>query len=288
MIRGTNSFHEPLHAPDPTAGDGPDDDHRHPETAGQRTASRRRQAMGRNYSRLGRPLIWSGTPCVLFGAPVSADAVVGCCACRDCEREPRGRTARWLPAGRRRVLRRLPRSGTKRSPWVRLTRWTCLGCWPWLPDCGARRRYPDSGPPSERRSAPQRRATWASSASPPARLTPWRTARNVGRPAPPRPRSGACSHAPRRAAPTSRVSAPVSSQPASDRVGTAAPRGRTRARRSRQVAARPDPVGARGTTSPQARSAPPAGRTPPPSDATVRPLRRDRLGGLVHEYLQVA
>jgi putative transposase len=33
---------------------------------------------------------------------------------------------------------------------------------------------------------------------------------------------------------------------------------------------------------------PPAGRTPPPSRATVRPLRRDRLGGLVHEYLQAA
>jgi putative transposase len=33
---------------------------------------------------------------------------------------------------------------------------------------------------------------------------------------------------------------------------------------------------------------PPASRTPPPSGATVRPLRRDRLGGLVHEYLQVA
>jgi putative transposase len=33
---------------------------------------------------------------------------------------------------------------------------------------------------------------------------------------------------------------------------------------------------------------PPAGHTPPPSGATVRPLRRDRLGGLVHEYLQVA
>jgi putative transposase len=33
---------------------------------------------------------------------------------------------------------------------------------------------------------------------------------------------------------------------------------------------------------------PPAGRTPQPSGATVRPLRRDRLGGLVHEYLQVA
>jgi putative transposase len=33
---------------------------------------------------------------------------------------------------------------------------------------------------------------------------------------------------------------------------------------------------------------PPAGRTPPPSAATVRPLRRDRLGGLVHEYLQAA
>ena len=30
---------------------------------------------------------------------------------------------------------------------------------------------------------------------------------------------------------------------------------------------------------------PPAGRTPPPSGAAVRPLRRDRLAGLVHEYL---
>jgi putative transposase len=33
---------------------------------------------------------------------------------------------------------------------------------------------------------------------------------------------------------------------------------------------------------------PPAGHTPPPSGATIRPLRPDRLGGLVHEYLQVA
>ena len=33
---------------------------------------------------------------------------------------------------------------------------------------------------------------------------------------------------------------------------------------------------------------PPAGRTPPPREATVRPLRRDRLGGLLHEYVQVA
>jgi transposase InsO family protein len=33
---------------------------------------------------------------------------------------------------------------------------------------------------------------------------------------------------------------------------------------------------------------PPAGRTPPPPGATVRPLRRDRLGGLLHEYVQVA
>jgi putative transposase len=31
-----------------------------------------------------------------------------------------------------------------------------------------------------------------------------------------------------------------------------------------------------------------AGRTPMRSGATVRPLRRDRLGGLVHEYVQVA
>ncbi len=33
---------------------------------------------------------------------------------------------------------------------------------------------------------------------------------------------------------------------------------------------------------------PPAGHTPPPSGATIRPLRRDRLGGLLHEYVQVA
>ena len=34
---------------------------------------------------------------------------------------------------------------------------------------------------------------------------------------------------------------------------------------------------------------PPAGRTtPPPPDRATRPLRRDRLGGLLHEYLQVA
>ena len=33
---------------------------------------------------------------------------------------------------------------------------------------------------------------------------------------------------------------------------------------------------------------PPAGGAPPRSGATVRPLRRDRLGGLVHEYVQVA
>ena len=36
------------------------------------------------------------------------------------------------------------------------------------------------------------------------------------------------------------------------------------------------------------RQRPPAGRTPPPSCATDRPLRRDRLGGLIHEYVQVA
>ena len=33
---------------------------------------------------------------------------------------------------------------------------------------------------------------------------------------------------------------------------------------------------------------PPAGGTPPHSGAAIRPLRRDRLGGLVHEYVQVA
>jgi hypothetical protein len=275
MSRGTDSFHEPFHVdliPSAALADRLTLVH---IAAAQRILAQVACQPTAESSTWRRPLIRSGTPCVLFGAPVSADAVVGCCACRDCEREPRGRTARWLPAGRRRVLRRLPRSGTKRSPWVRLTRWTCLGCWPWLPDCGARRRYPDSGPPSERRSAPQRRATWASSASPPARLTPWRTARNVGRPAPPRPRSGACSHAPRRAAPTSRVSAPVSSQPASGRVGTAAPRGRTRARRSRQVAARPNPVGAAARRRRRLDQHHPQARTPPPSDAT-RPPRRSR------------
>jgi putative transposase len=33
---------------------------------------------------------------------------------------------------------------------------------------------------------------------------------------------------------------------------------------------------------------PPAGSTPPRSKAAIRPLRRDRLGGLIHEYVQVA
>ena len=33
---------------------------------------------------------------------------------------------------------------------------------------------------------------------------------------------------------------------------------------------------------------PPEGRTPPLPGATIRPLRRDRLGGLLHEYVQVA
>jgi putative transposase len=33
---------------------------------------------------------------------------------------------------------------------------------------------------------------------------------------------------------------------------------------------------------------PPAGDAPPRSGATIRVLRRDRLGGLLHEYVQVA
>ncbi|HEY5785013.1 MAG TPA: hypothetical protein VIT65_09570 [Microlunatus sp.] len=31
---------------------------------------------------------------------------------------------------------------------------------------------------------------------------------------------------------------------------------------------------------------PPEGRTPPLPGATIRPLRRDRLSGLLHEYVQ--
>ena len=33
---------------------------------------------------------------------------------------------------------------------------------------------------------------------------------------------------------------------------------------------------------------PPASGPPPRSEAVIRPLRRDRLGGLIHEYVQVA
>jgi hypothetical protein len=37
------------------------------------------------------------------------------------------------------------------------------------------------------------------------------------------------------------------------------------------------------------RQEPPAGRAHPPVDVTdMRVLRRDRLGGLIHEYAQVA
>jgi transposase InsO family protein len=32
---------------------------------------------------------------------------------------------------------------------------------------------------------------------------------------------------------------------------------------------------------------PPTAATPPPSKAALRPLRRNRLGGLAHEYVQV-
>jgi len=33
---------------------------------------------------------------------------------------------------------------------------------------------------------------------------------------------------------------------------------------------------------------PPTDPTPPRSGAAIRPLRQDRLGGLIHEYVQVA
>jgi hypothetical protein len=33
---------------------------------------------------------------------------------------------------------------------------------------------------------------------------------------------------------------------------------------------------------------PPAGSTPTPSSTTIQPLRQDRLGGLLHEYVHVA
>jgi transposase InsO family protein len=36
------------------------------------------------------------------------------------------------------------------------------------------------------------------------------------------------------------------------------------------------------------RQQPPEGHTPPRSGPTIRPLRRDRLGGLLHEYVQDA
>jgi len=39
---------------------------------------------------------------------------------------------------------------------------------------------------------------------------------------------------------------------------------------------------------PSARTGGTPASTPRRSDATVRPLRRDRLGGLVHEYVEVA
>ena len=35
-------------------------------------------------------------------------------------------------------------------------------------------------------------------------------------------------------------------------------------------------------------NAPPAGSAPPRSGTAIRPIRRDRLGGLIHEYVQVA
>ena len=60
MLRGTNSIHEALHASDPPAAGEPVDDEGHCKTAGQWAAPSWRQAVGRNYSRPGRPLIRGG------------------------------------------------------------------------------------------------------------------------------------------------------------------------------------------------------------------------------------
>jgi hypothetical protein len=71
--------------------------------------------------------------------------------------------------------------------------------------------------------------------------------------------------------------------------------------RSRDISSRPCPLRERYNAAPRGAATtptahterlistrPPAGRTPPPAGAIIRPLRRDRLGGLVHEYVHVA
>jgi hypothetical protein len=51
----------------------------------------------------------------------------------------------------------------------------------------------------------------------------------------------------------------------------------------------PDPADATAGTTSERLQAPPQGAVPPPAPAAdVRVLRVDRLGGLIHEYIQVA
>jgi hypothetical protein len=71
MVHGTNSFHAPLHASDSTACWKPIGEHERPERAGRRPEPRRLQALGRNYSRPGRPLTRGGAHRVLSGPTFS-------------------------------------------------------------------------------------------------------------------------------------------------------------------------------------------------------------------------
>jgi hypothetical protein len=82
MIRGTNSFHEPLHGPDAGTRSKPVDGRGHSECAGQSLDTRRSQAMDRNYSRPGRLLIGGGAPRELGGAVVERTLEDGHCVYR--------------------------------------------------------------------------------------------------------------------------------------------------------------------------------------------------------------
>ena len=191
---------------------------------------------------------------------------------------------------RRRVLRRLPRSGTKRSPWLRLTRWTRLGCWPRLSDCGARRRYqtaalhPNEGrhPSDELRPGQQRQPAGEADAvaDRPQRRDAQRR-RDLGR-------AHVVAH---RAAQHRRLGSARPSAASRPATGSDRRAGRPNPRTLKPASgSRPDPVGARGTTSPQVISTRRHAALPRPErqivgDRADARCERTSLGGQVHGYL---
>jgi len=73
MLRGTNSFHEALHAADPSACDDRAHEHGYRKSAGHRALSIVDCWRSREYSRPECPLTRGGTLSVLLAAGIDED-----------------------------------------------------------------------------------------------------------------------------------------------------------------------------------------------------------------------